>query len=221
MNNLYIEKNNDYYSLPRLDILSLINENHKKILEIGCAFGELGRAIKNSFPNVVIDGIELNPHSEEFLKGNYNNITIGNIEALDLSKIGNEYDLIIFADVLEHLYDPWRILKILGEKLTDKGNVIVSVPNIRNSGILFNLIFKGRFEYAESGLMDRTHIRWFTRLEISKALDNAGLQVLSINLNYNSYSLLKRILIYPLKFLIKDFDVCQIILLAKKKVVSD
>jgi 2-polyprenyl-3-methyl-5-hydroxy-6-metoxy-1,4-benzoquinol methylase len=220
MNNLYIEKSNSYYSLPRLDILNLINEKHKKILEIGCAFGELGKAIKKSYPDVIIDGIELNPQSLDFLKSNYNNIIIGNIEVIDLSKIDNEYDLIIFADVLEHLYDPWRILNLLGEKLNEKGNVIVSVPNIRNSGILFSLIFRGKFEYAESGLMDRTHIRWFTRLEISQALDNAGLKVLSTNVNYNSYSLLKRILIYPLKCLIKDFDVCQIILLANRKINS-
>ena len=57
MNNLYIEKSNNYYSLPRLDILSLINDKHKKILEIGCAFGELGKAIKKSSPDVIIDGI--------------------------------------------------------------------------------------------------------------------------------------------------------------------
>jgi 2-polyprenyl-3-methyl-5-hydroxy-6-metoxy-1,4-benzoquinol methylase len=217
MDNLYNEKSKNYYSLPRLDILSLINGKHKKILEIGCAFGELGKAIKRSFPEVIIDGIELNPQSIDFLKSNYNKIIIGNIEVIDLNKIDNEYDLIIFADVLEHLYDPWRILNLLREKLNENGNVIVSVPNIRNSGILFSLIFRGKFEYAESGLMDRTHIRWFTRHEISKALDNAGLQILRINVNYNSYSLVKRILIYPLKCFIKDFDVCQLILLANRK----
>ena len=66
--------------------------------------------------------------------------------------------------------------------------------------------------------MDRTHISWSTRLEISQAFENAGSQVLSANVNYNSYSLLKRILIYPLKCLIKDFDVCKIILLANRKI---
>jgi 2-polyprenyl-3-methyl-5-hydroxy-6-metoxy-1,4-benzoquinol methylase len=218
MENLYDEKNDNYYSLPRLDILSLINDKHKKILEIGCAFGELGKSIKRYFPEVIIDGIELNPDSRDFLVDNYNNVTIGNIEDLDISKIDNGYDLIIFADVLEHLYDPWRILNLLCEKLSENGNVIVSVPNLRNSGILFNLIIRGRFKYAESGLMDRTHIRWFTRYEINKALDDAGLQVLLTNVNYNFYSPLKKFLIYPLKLLIKDFDVCQFILLANRKV---
>jgi 2-polyprenyl-3-methyl-5-hydroxy-6-metoxy-1,4-benzoquinol methylase len=218
MENLYSEKSDNYYSLPRLDILSLINDKHKKILEIGCAFGELGKSIKRNFPEVIIDGIELNPHSRDFLLDIYNNVSIGNIEFLDFSKIDNEYDLIIIADVLEHLYDPWRILNLLHEKLSDNGNVIVSVPNLRNSGILFNLIVRGRFEYAESGLMDRTHIRWFTRHEIIQALDDAGLQVLLINVNYNYYSSLKKFLIYPFKFLIKDFDVCQFIILANRKV---
>ena len=218
MENLYNEKNDNYYSLPRLDILSLINDKHKKILEIGCAFGELGKSIKRHFPEVIIDGIELNPDSRDFLLDNYNNVTIGNIEDLDISKIDKGYDLIIFADVLEHLYDPWRILNLLREKLSENGNVIVSVPNLRSSGILFNLIIRGRFKYAESGLMDRTHIRWFTRHEINQALDDAGFQVLLTNVNYNVYSPLKKFLIYPLKLLIKDFDVCQFILLANRKV---
>ena len=218
MENLYNEKNDNYYSLPRQDILSLINDKHKKILEIGCAFGELGKSIKRHFPEVIIDGIELNPDSRDFLLDNYNNVTIGNIEDLDISKIDNGYDLIIFADVLEHLYDPWRILNLLREKLSENGNVIVSVPNLRSSGILFNLIIRGRFKYAESGLMDRTHIRWFTRHEINKALDDAGFKVLLTNVNYNVYSPLKKFLIYPLKLLIKDLDVCQFILLANRKV---
>jgi len=218
MENLYNEKNDNYYSLPRQDILSLINDKHKKILEIGCAFGELGKSIKRHFPEVIIDGIELNPDSRDFLLDNYNNVTIGNIEDLDISKIDNGYDLIIFADVLEHLYDPWQILNLLREKLSENGNVIVSVPNLQSSGILFNLIIRGRFKYAESGLMDRTHIRWFTRHEINKALDDAGFQVLLTNVNYNVYSPLKKFLIYPLKLLIKDLDVCQFILLANRKV---
>jgi len=218
MENLYNEKNDNYYSLPRQDILSLINDKHKKILEIGCAFGELGKSINRHFPEVIIDGIELNPDSRDFLLDNYNNVTIGNIEDLDISKIDNGYDLIIFADVLEHLYDPWRILNLLREKLSENGNVIVSVPNLRSSGILFNLIIRGRFKYAESGLMDRTHIRWFTRHEINKALDDAGFQVLLTNVNYNVYSPLKKFLIYPLRLLIKDLDVCQFILLANRKV---
>lgn len=218
MGNLYNDKDDNYYSLPRLDILNLVNYQHKKILEIGCAFGELGKSIKGVFPEVVIDGIELNPDSKDFLLDNYDNVTIGNIEELDISKIDNGYDLIILADVLEHLYDPWRILDLLREKLSENGNIIVSVPNIKNSGILFNLIVRGRFEYAKSGLMDRTHIRWFTRHEINQALDDAGFKVLFTNVNYNVYSPLKKILIYPLKLFIKDFDVCQFILLANRKV---
>lgn len=218
MENLYNDKDDSYYSLPRPDILNLINHHHKKILEIGCAFGELGKSIKSHFPNVIIDGVELNSDSRDFLLDTYNNVTIGNIEDIDISKIDNGYDLIIFADVLEHLVDPWRILKLFEKKLSKNGNVIVSVPNLRNSGILFNLILRGRFEYTDSGLMDRTHLRWFTRHEINQALDDAGLKVSFINVNYNVYSPLKKILIYPLKLFIKDFDVCQFVLFANRKV---
>lgn len=97
----------------------------------------------------------------------------GNIENYHWKNI-EKCDHIIFADVLEHLYYPERVLKEAVSLLKDDGSILISIPNISHNSIIIDLI-NGKFEYRELGLLDNTHIRFFTRASLQKMVDNVGL----------------------------------------------
>lgn len=88
------------------------------------------------------------------------------------------FDYIICADILEHLSDPWVILNKIHKWLKDDGKIIVTLPNIRNYRILKDLVFLGKWEYKESGILDKTHLRFFTKSSFSKALSRADFEII-------------------------------------------
>ena len=100
--------NIDYYDNPRLDLIPHIPKNIKNILNVGCGTGSLGFAIKEKISdNIKVSGIEMNVEAGNIAKSNIDNVMIGNVENLDIDTQLNSFDCIIYADVLEHLIDPW------------------------------------------------------------------------------------------------------------------
>lgn len=106
---------------------------------------------------------------------NYLDIIQGNIEGMDLPYEKEAFDYIILGDVLEHLYHPEEVLVRLSKYLKKDGRFICSIPNIMHTSVMIPLL-KGKFEYAESGILDKTHIRFFTLESIVKMLDCCGLK---------------------------------------------
>ena len=92
----------------------------------------------------------------------------------------NYYDLIIFNDVLEHLYDPWAILKKSAEKLAKGGKVVASIPNIRHLYTMFDIVIKKDFKYTDAGILDKTHLRFFTKKSIIRMFDECGYKIIKI-----------------------------------------
>lgn len=88
------------------------------------------------------------------------------------------FDLVVFNDVLEHMVDPWEALRTTRALMTDTGHVVAAIPNVGHITVIEGLL-RGRWDYAESGVMDRTHLRWFTREIIIKMFEDAGFQVIS------------------------------------------
>lgn len=213
---VWINLMNNYYQLNRKDILDLIPANSKQILEIGCGFGSLGKALTLR-QDCAIDGVEINPDAVPYLESLYNNFWIGNIESLTLDASENQYDCLVLSDVLEHLVDPWLTLDKLLLLLRPGGIVVISIPNIKNIGILYRLIFKGRWKYEDSGILDKTHLRFFTYLEIQKLVNGANLKVEHVSRNYDNHRGFKAVLAYLLNFLIKDINVSQYLVVASKK----
>ena len=127
--------NKEYFEIQRLDVLELIPKESQKILECGCAFGWLGTELKKRQQTVVV-GIELNPEAEQYLNFSYDKYYIGDIENIDLSEYNNYFDCIIYADILEHLVDPWKLVKQHSYMLKKGGVIIVSIPNVRNITII-------------------------------------------------------------------------------------
>ncbi len=123
-----------------------------------------------------VTAVELDPKSAE-LAGRYcEKIIVGNIDTNPWYEelIGQTFDHIIFSDVLEHLYDPWEALKKATQLLKPQGTMLTSIPNIAHSSIVINLL-KGNFDYQNLGLLDNTHIRFFTKKSILELLNRAGL----------------------------------------------
>jgi len=96
---------------------------------------------------------------------------------MDLPIVPSTLDLILCLDVLEHLVDPWRVTSFLQKLLKPGGALIISVPNIRNRDILFPLLFKGKWDYTEAGVLDKTHLRFFVRRTAIELVESSGLTV--------------------------------------------
>jgi 2-polyprenyl-3-methyl-5-hydroxy-6-metoxy-1,4-benzoquinol methylase len=167
------------------------------------------RGVKHVF------GVEINPDAASRLEGVYADYWIGDVEQVNLPAGIEAFDCIVFADVLEHLRDPWSTLKRYLQLLKPRGEIVVSIPNVRNIALLYNLVLRGRWHYEDSGLLDRTHLRFFTRVEILELLADAGLEIELIRENREKLSLARRILTAPVLALIPDLGVCQYVIRAR------
>ncbi len=176
---------NPSYIGPRPDILQLIPSSVLKVLDVGCATGELGKSIK-ARSTVHVTGIEMAPEMAEIARNQLDEVFVGDADQiLTNGLLGNSrFDVIIFADVLEHVPDPWNVLTRAKDYLTHDGIVIASIPNVRHIDTIFNLVFKGYWPYRDRGIHDRTHLRFFTKKNIIELFDNAGMDISKIKVNY-------------------------------------
>ena len=148
----------------------------KRVLDVGCDTGNLGEYLKKTA--VKVDGIEMDPAAAERAKSKLDLVVCGSVEdERVLSALAPPYDVIIFADVLEHLAYPEKTLERIKPMLSPDGIVIASLPNVANFRVRFSLLF-GRFEYTEIGILDRTHLRFFTRKTAGGLFEKAGYKVM-------------------------------------------
>ena len=151
-----------YYDTHDHDIISLLPTGPESvILELGCGSGATGRAALVAGRAGRYIGIEMDHASADIAKGSLSEVLVGDVSALDLSRFYESCDALIASEVLEHLVDPWSVLRKLRACLKPNAIVIASSPNIAHWQIVRNLL-RGEFRYAEYGVMDSTHLRWFT-----------------------------------------------------------
>ncbi len=165
-----------YDDNPRTELIDLITEPPHRVLEIGCGAGATGLALKQKFQDIEYVGVEPDEGAAKIAETRLDRVISSDIEKIQLGTFGltKEYfDLIICADVLEHLYDPWKILFALRNNLVPDGRVLVSIPNIQHISIINNLL-NGNWTYSKYGLLDATHIRFFTLSEIIKMFSGTG-----------------------------------------------
>ncbi len=150
----------NYFNLMPSFLLSVLIEKSDtplRILEVGCDLGATLLEIKNGHPDSRLFEIEINKAAAE-IAGHIANVTVGNIEDKKLPFEG-EFDYILFGDVLEHLHDPQDVIRFCRGKLSEHGCIIANVPNIMHISVMEQLLH-GKFEYTDSGLLDRTHIHF-------------------------------------------------------------
>ncbi len=168
----------NYSMFSRPEILALITDptdTPLKVLDVGCACGASLLSIKNKFPASEPHGIELDPGSWSIASKLFP-VTQGNVEQ-DLDYPKEYFDYIIFGDVLEHLNQPEAVLVNMKRYLKPGGMILASIPNIMHISVIGDLL-NGAFTYQDSGILDRTHLRFFTKGEIIKMFSRAGYEIL-------------------------------------------
>jgi 2-polyprenyl-3-methyl-5-hydroxy-6-metoxy-1,4-benzoquinol methylase len=172
----------DYYGDPRPDVQAVISASGRRILDVGCAAGALGAALKAAGAAHVA-GVERHPEAAATARGRLDQVVEGDILTLAPPFCRGEFDYIVFADVLEHLPAPEAVLSRLLPYLSPEGRVVVSVPNMRFYLVLLRLI-ADRWAYTDSGIRDRTHLRIFTRRSLVALLEDASLRLERLERNY-------------------------------------
>ena len=161
-------------------VVRLVGEN-KKVLEFGCSYGYMSKVIKDNFKGH-ITGVEMDTEAAEQARDICDRIIVGNIEKLNFDDVlKNEvFDVVIFADVLEHLSNPWEILIKIRDYLSNDGYIIASIPNISYLSVVMELI-QGEFRYRDLGILDNTHLRFFTKESIIAMFESSGYYIESID----------------------------------------
>lgn len=179
---LYADKTGNYFSKARTEIEPLLPQAEAQplhALEIGCSEGHTLEWLKKSGRITWAAGVE--PYAElRATPGAIDRFFKLDIEEALPDLQPASVDLILCLDVLEHLVDPWKTLRRLDAFLKPGGTWIISVPNIRNYRILSDLAFKGRFNYSDDGILDRTHLRFFTRSSAIQLAQTTGAKVQQI-----------------------------------------
>ena len=206
MNNL----DSNYYSNARLEIEPFISFPIHSVLEIGCGEGNTLLWLRESKGVKICRGLEILPAAAERARGKGLDIAIGNVEVGGIP-FQEKNDLVLCLDVLEHLHDPWKTLCCISDSIRPGGHLIVSIPNIAHISILSDLIFNDDWKYAESGILDKTHFRFFTSRTARDLLSQAGLEVIQCKpkivrkthrrINFLTFHLFERFLTYQNLFL--------------------
>ncbi len=173
----------DYYATARHDVAALIPTEVRSAMEVGCAAGGTGRLLRMSGLTRLI-GIEIDARSAETARRYYDDLIVGDAEELDLSHVPDQsLDCIVYADVLEHLRDPWNLLRRHLRLLRKGGFVVASIPNVRYYKAVRELVFRGKWEYGDAGILDRAHLRFFTWPSIEALFEDNGLRILRVQDN--------------------------------------
>lgn len=180
--NLYDEKNVEYYDVVRNEIIDLMPAYHDlRVLEVGSGGGgtlvrikELGLAAEVVGVDItkIAGGQQSHPLIDQFI--------FGDIETMNLEFPEEYFDVIICPDVLEHLINPWAAVKKMCLLLKKQGTFIVSIPNIRSLSIFKQIFLKGDFKYQQTGILDKTHLRFFCKKNIIDLLEENGLKAITI-----------------------------------------
>ena len=147
------------------------------VLDVGCAQGALGLAYLRRNPNARVLGIDSDPEAASRAAPRLSEVACLNVEAVPMPfAVAGGIDCIVYGDVLEHLADPWALLRAQAAYLSPDGAVLVCMPNVEHWSFALRLL-NGSFDYEAHGLLDRTHLRWFTPRTMADALRQAGLEL--------------------------------------------
>jgi 2-polyprenyl-3-methyl-5-hydroxy-6-metoxy-1,4-benzoquinol methylase len=162
-----------YYGQERPDLVAALPRPLGRVLDVGCGEGGVGRGLRAAGATW-LSGIELLPEAAERARAVYDEVLVGTADVL-LGEAAGPFDTICCYDVLEHMPDPYGVLRRLRVEAGAPGaRLHVSVPNARHWTLVRDLLVRGTFGYAEWGHRDRTHLRWFTGRDIVEAVRQAG-----------------------------------------------
>jgi 2-polyprenyl-3-methyl-5-hydroxy-6-metoxy-1,4-benzoquinol methylase len=177
MDNLFLnQKDDQYYNFEKTRVVAAIPEGAHRILDIGCSNGRAGSKLLEMGKASEMVGVEIFEAAAKKAEKYYNMVYRDDIEELKLP-YDSYFDYVICGDILEHLRDPWTMLGKIHNLLKPDGSLIVTLPNIRYWKIISHLIFLGKWDYTADGILDSTHLRFFTRNSFIRTLIQANYQI--------------------------------------------
>jgi 2-polyprenyl-3-methyl-5-hydroxy-6-metoxy-1,4-benzoquinol methylase len=188
----YLEKGIGYFNVDRHDLFQLVPADRPgRVLDVGAAEGSMLVALKQSGKAREVVGVELMaiPGGGQD-RAEIDRFIIADIEQQSLDLEAGSFDVIICGDVLEHLRDPWTAIQYLNGFLRRGGTFVISLPNILYWRA-FGRIVLGDFRYSPSGVLDRTHLRFFCRKNMLDLVRSAGLGILSVEPSFRRHQQLR------------------------------
>lgn len=171
----------EYYENVRFDALPLLPENTDRVLEIGCGTGNTLAWLKANKGCSWVGGVEIFPQAAKEARSKLDALYEGDGEVLDFPIETGSLDAVLCLDILEHMVDPWRMVRRLDALLKPGGVLIASIPNVRYFRVVLPLLLRGRWEYTDSGILDKTHLRFFVRSTALELLECSGMTVDKVN----------------------------------------
>jgi 2-polyprenyl-3-methyl-5-hydroxy-6-metoxy-1,4-benzoquinol methylase len=172
-------KDAGYYANERPDLVAMLPRPLGQVLDVGCGAGTVGRQLRSEGAASLV-GIEPDREAATAASGSYDEVIATTVEDA-LNDLAGPFDTVLCYDVLEHLVDPWSVLRRLRAIAAPGGRLQVSVPNARHLSLAWDLFVRGTFGYTErGGHRDNTHLRWFTRRDLVAAVSEAGWEVIGV-----------------------------------------
>ena len=176
----YDEKIADYFEWNRQEIIPYLPASADRICEIGCGAGATLANLKRRYSASFAAGFDIHEPSIVKARTHLDVAEVIDIDSSPLPESIENIDLFLCLDVLEHLRDPWAVIGSLHKRLKPGGCIVASIPNIRHYTVSAGLFFAGKWDLADSGLLDRTHLRFFVRDTAIELIESSGLRVDSV-----------------------------------------
>ncbi|MFL6466529.1 MAG: class I SAM-dependent methyltransferase, partial [Pyrinomonadaceae bacterium] len=168
-----------YENATRDEMLPFVPVGSRFILDIGCSVGNFGSLLKEA-RRAEVWGVEIDERSAEIASARLDKVLTGAFDR-NLELPAQAFDCIVFNDVLEHMVDPYSALEYAKELLSEDGCVVASIPNVRYFGNVWLMLVHGSWEYQDSGILDRTHLRFFTQKSIQAMFADQGYEIENIH----------------------------------------
>ena len=170
-----------YPDVPNADLLQRIPLDARVVLDVGCGTGSLGAAYRRLNPRALLLGIDKDPAAAAIAATRLDQVVVADVEAAPLSfQLNSRIDCIVYGDILEHLADPWQVLHRHIAALNDDGTILICIPNVEHWSFAARLLH-GTWDYEPTGLLDETHLRWFSLDSMRRSLLAAGLSLCDVH----------------------------------------
>jgi 2-polyprenyl-3-methyl-5-hydroxy-6-metoxy-1,4-benzoquinol methylase len=173
------QKEERYYESERVEMLKYIPATSKKILDVGCGSGNFSKLMKSQ-RDIEVWGLEISKNVAMEATGRVDRVIVGDIEDESLSLPFDYFDCIVFNDVLEHLRYPWNALVRIRHLLQPSGHIVASIPNVRYYPNIKDLLVRKNWQYRDQGILDKTHLRFFTERSMREMFVGCGYYIVQI-----------------------------------------